>query len=96
MLARLAELLRATLEHGSDPEVPLEKELELLSTYLAIERIHRRCRPRLALGLRRSDGHILRSKHVACSIQTRSTPPDSASSTECRTSIGQCTLLSAS
>jgi LytS/YehU family sensor histidine kinase len=45
MLARLAELLRATLENGSDPEVPLEKELELLSTYLAIERI--RFGPRL-------------------------------------------------
>ncbi|MGH7446930.1 MAG: sensor histidine kinase, partial [Longimicrobiales bacterium] len=39
MLARLAELLRATLEQGTDPEVPLEKELELLSTYLEIERI---------------------------------------------------------
>jgi two-component sensor histidine kinase len=39
MLARLSELLRATLEQGSDPEVPLEKELELLSTYLDIERI---------------------------------------------------------
>ncbi|HSJ14068.1 MAG TPA: histidine kinase [Longimicrobiales bacterium] len=39
MLARLAELLRATLEQGTDPEVPLEKELDLLSTYLEIERI---------------------------------------------------------
>jgi signal transduction histidine kinase len=36
MLARLGELLRATLEHGSDPEVPLERELEFLGIYLEI------------------------------------------------------------
>jgi hypothetical protein len=39
MLARLADLLRSTLEDARDPEIPLEKELELLDTYLAIERI---------------------------------------------------------
>lgn len=39
MLARLAELLRLTLEDAKDPEVPLEKELEFLRTYLAIEQI---------------------------------------------------------
>jgi two-component system LytT family sensor kinase len=36
MLARLGELLRATLEKGSDPEVPLERELEFLAIYLEI------------------------------------------------------------
>ena len=36
MLARLGELLRATLEKGSDPEVPLERELEFLEIYLEI------------------------------------------------------------
>jgi hypothetical protein len=36
MLARLGELLRTTLERGSDPEVPLERELEFLNIYLEI------------------------------------------------------------
>jgi hypothetical protein len=36
MLARLGELLRTTLEKGSDPEVPLERELEFLEIYLEI------------------------------------------------------------
>lgn len=36
MLARLGELLRATLERGSDPEIPLERELEFLGIYLDI------------------------------------------------------------
>lgn len=36
MLARLGELLRTTLERGSDPEVPLERELEFLGIYLEI------------------------------------------------------------
>ena len=36
MLARLGELLRTTLERGSDPEVPLERELEFLDIYLEI------------------------------------------------------------
>ena len=36
MLARLGELLRATLEKGNDPEVPLERELEFLEIYLEI------------------------------------------------------------
>jgi signal transduction histidine kinase len=39
MLARLSELLRTTLEEGDDPEVPLDRELELLRNYLDIERI---------------------------------------------------------
>jgi len=39
MMARLAELLRLTLEEGSAPEVPLQRELELLDRYLGIERI---------------------------------------------------------
>jgi sensor histidine kinase YesM len=39
MLARLADLLRSTLEEARDAEIPLEKELELLCTYLEIERI---------------------------------------------------------
>jgi two-component system, LytTR family, sensor kinase len=36
MLARLGELLRTTLERGSDPQVPLERELEFLGIYLEI------------------------------------------------------------
>jgi two-component system, LytTR family, sensor kinase len=36
MLARLGDLLRTTLEKGSDPEVPLERELEFLEIYLEI------------------------------------------------------------
>lgn len=39
MIARLGELLRATLEDADDREVPLEKELELLRIYLEIESI---------------------------------------------------------
>jgi two-component system LytT family sensor kinase len=38
MLARLGELLRTTLERGSDPQVPLERELEFLAIYLDIVR----------------------------------------------------------
>jgi LytS/YehU family sensor histidine kinase len=39
MLARLGDLLRVTLERDSAQEVPLETELEVLQSYLAIERI---------------------------------------------------------
>lgn len=39
MLARLSDLLRATLEHGSDPEVPLDMEMKLLRSYLEIEQV---------------------------------------------------------
>lgn len=39
MLARLSALLRATLEQADDPEIPLDKELELLGMYLEIERV---------------------------------------------------------
>ena len=39
MLARLSELLRSSLEDSADAEIPLERELDLLGTYLEIERI---------------------------------------------------------
>jgi len=39
MIARLGELLRATLEPSSDPEIPLSRELEMLDRYLEILRI---------------------------------------------------------
>jgi two-component system, LytTR family, sensor kinase len=39
MLARLGDLLRITLERDSAQEVPLETELEVLHSYLEIERI---------------------------------------------------------
>ncbi len=38
MLARLGELLRTTLDHGGDQQVPLERELEFLEIYLEIVR----------------------------------------------------------
>lgn len=38
VLERLGELLRATLGRGGETEVPLARELELLSAYLEIER----------------------------------------------------------
>ncbi len=49
MLARLADLLRITLELGHDPEIPLEKELEVLSLHLEIERV--RFGPRLTVDI---------------------------------------------
>jgi two-component system, LytTR family, sensor kinase len=39
MIARLGELLRRTLDSGSAAELPLSRELELLSPYLDIQRI---------------------------------------------------------
>jgi two-component system LytT family sensor kinase len=39
MIARLGELLRATLEPSSEPEIPLSRELEMLDRYLEILRI---------------------------------------------------------
>lgn len=39
MIARLGELLRATLEPSSDPEIALSRELEMLDRYLEILRI---------------------------------------------------------
>lgn len=39
MLARLSELLRYTLEDGSEAEVPLRQELAFLDKYLEIQRI---------------------------------------------------------
>ena len=39
MLGRLSDLLRATLDHGRAPEIPLARELEFLDSYLAIQRL---------------------------------------------------------
>ncbi|HYC32290.1 MAG TPA: histidine kinase [Gemmatimonadales bacterium] len=39
MIARLSELLRATLEGGSEAEIPLQRELDLLQRYLEILQI---------------------------------------------------------
>lgn len=39
MIARLSELLRYTLEGGSEPEVPLREEIAFLDRYLEIQRI---------------------------------------------------------
>ena len=39
MLGRLSDLLRATLDHARDPEIPLARELEFLDSYLAIQRL---------------------------------------------------------
>lgn len=39
MIARLSELLRVTLASDGEPEVPLEREIEVLERYLDIERV---------------------------------------------------------
>ncbi len=39
MIVRLSDLLRLSLERGSENEVPLKEELEHLDTYLAIEKV---------------------------------------------------------
>jgi hypothetical protein len=39
MLIRLADLLRLSLEHSDDAEIPLRREIELFDAYLAIERV---------------------------------------------------------
>jgi signal transduction histidine kinase len=39
MIARLSELLRATLDGGAEPEIPLQRELDLLQRYLDILQI---------------------------------------------------------
>lgn len=39
MIARLSELLRVTLASNGQPEVPLEREIEVLERYLDIERV---------------------------------------------------------
>ncbi len=38
MLEQLGELLRLSLEHSDDPEIPLERELAFLDRYLAIQK----------------------------------------------------------
>lgn len=39
MLLRLADLLRLSLEHSDDAEIPLYREVEILDAYLAVERV---------------------------------------------------------
>ncbi len=39
MLVRLADLLRLSLEHSDDAEIPLHREVEILDAYLAVERV---------------------------------------------------------
>lgn len=39
MIARLSELLRATLQAPNDPEVPLQQELNLVRLYLRVEQV---------------------------------------------------------
>lgn len=51
MIARLSELLRLTLDHVGEQEVPLSKEIEFLKSYLEIEeiRFHDRLRVKYKL-----------------------------------------------
>jgi two-component system, LytTR family, sensor kinase len=56
MIARLSELLRSSLEEGTEQEVPLEKELAFLNRYLEIMQI--RFQGRLAVEMR-VDGAVL-------------------------------------
>jgi signal transduction histidine kinase len=49
MITRLSDMLRLVLEGGADPLVPLQKEMELLSAYLEIQKI--RLQERLLLDL---------------------------------------------
>lgn len=53
-LAALGDLLRASLQHGSKAEVPLGEELDLVETYLDVERI--RLGDRLDLSLESEPG----------------------------------------
>jgi signal transduction histidine kinase len=62
MIARLGELLRATLEPSSDPEIPLSRELEMLERYLEILRI-------------RFQGRLETSVNAAPSIGEALVPP---------------------
>jgi hypothetical protein len=39
MLIRLADLLRLSLEHSDDAEIPLRREIELFDAYIAVERV---------------------------------------------------------
>jgi signal transduction histidine kinase len=56
MIARLSELLRSSLEEGTEQEVPLEKELAFLNRYLEIMQI--RFQGRLEVDIR-VDGAVL-------------------------------------
>jgi two-component system LytT family sensor kinase len=56
MIARLSELLRSSLEEGTEQEIPLEKELAFLNRYLEIMQI--RFQGRLAVEMR-VDGAVL-------------------------------------
>jgi LytS/YehU family sensor histidine kinase len=60
MIARLGELLRATLKHANRQEVPLRQELEFIQPYLEIEqaRLGPRLRVRLAVEADAMDGLV--------------------------------------
>lgn len=51
MLARLSELLRLTLDHVGEQEVPLSKEIEFLKSYLEIEEIRFHDRLRISYNI---------------------------------------------
>jgi two-component system, LytTR family, sensor kinase len=54
MMAQLGELLRASLDHAAEQEVPLQDELAFLDNYLAIERL--RFEDRLTVEVRVENG----------------------------------------
>ena len=56
LMAQLAALLRASLDHGAQPEVALRDELAFLDDYLGIERA--RFGDRLAIAVRADDGAL--------------------------------------
>ena len=62
MIARLSELLRATLEPSTEPEVPLSREIALLERYLEILRI-------------RFQGRLETTVDVPASLQGALVPP---------------------
>jgi len=59
MLARLGDLLRATLERGGEQTVPLEKELEYLNRYLEIEQVRFQDRLTIATDVEPDAEHAL-------------------------------------
>ena len=56
LMAELGQLLRASLDHGTRPEVALREELAFLDAYLAIERA--RFGDRLVVAVRADDGAL--------------------------------------